>query len=142
VKTVVGNLSRQHRDLMKVATRLMGCLDPQRLVADPHAARRALLELSGTLQVHLAMEDRSFYPKLVQHSDETLRALANRYLETRGNLQEEFTAYRDRWTGAAIADAPDQFIAESQAMLGTLWTRMNEEDRELHPLVIAHDDEG
>jgi hypothetical protein len=138
MQRIIENLSRQHRELLKVATELFGWLDVGKLQRDGAAfAHRALSSLSGILNVHLAMEDRSLYPSLLHHPDPQLRALAERFLGEREQLQQEFAEYRGNWpSSASIAIAPAQFIEETRMVLGTLWRRMKQEDEVLHPQIV------
>ena len=42
-------------------------LEPATLAGDATPVRRSLSALTGILKIHLAMEDRSFYPYLLEH---------------------------------------------------------------------------
>jgi hypothetical protein len=138
MQRIIENLTRQHRELVRTATEMFGWLDAGKLrtrgAADVH---RALSSLSGILKVHLAMEDRSLYPHLVNHRDLELRTLAVRFLDERAALRDRYDAYQHRWPSAiAIERDADRFIDDSREILGMLWTRMKTEDDVLHPQII------
>jgi hemerythrin HHE cation binding domain-containing protein len=138
MQRIIENLGRQHRELVKVATRLFGWLDAGKLQQRGAAeAHQLLSSLSGILNVHLAMEDRSLYPNLLTHSDLRLRTLARRFLDERAPIQSEFERYRTTWASAsAIEAAPAAFVDETRAVLGMLANRMQLEDDVLHPEIV------
>jgi len=138
MQRIIENLTRQHRELVRTATEMFGWLDAGKLrargAADVH---RALSSLSGILKVHLAMEDRSLYPHLVNHRDLQLRTLAVRFLDERAALRQRYDDYQHRWPSAiAIERDAERFIDESRQILGMLWTRMKTEDDVLHPEIV------
>ena len=131
------NLTRQHRELVKIATVIFGWLDVGKLQRGAGEAHRALSSLTGLLNVHLAMEDRSLYPRLLEHDDPQLRALAKRFLDERGQLYDEFERYRRHFSSTAAIEAePAAFVDETRAVLGLLWNRMKLEDDVLHPEIV------
>ena len=138
MQRIIDNLTRQHRELVRTATEMFGWLDATKLrsrgAADAH---RALSSLSGILKVHLAMEDRSLYPNLVNHRDLQLRTLALRFLDERAALRDRYEEYKLRWPSATtIEREPDRFIEESRQILALLWTHMKQEDDVLHPHIV------
>jgi hypothetical protein len=138
MQRIIDNLSRQHRELVRTATEMFGWLDAAKLrERGAGDAFRALSSLSGILKVHLAMEDRSLYPGLVQHKDLQLRTLAQRFLDERCMIQERYDGYRGRWTSAAAIERDaEAFIEETRQVLGMLWNRMKMEDDVFHPEIV------
>jgi hypothetical protein len=139
VKHIVDNLSKQHRHLAKIGSEMFGWLDAGKLrKAGGVEAHRCIATLTGVLRVHLTMEDRSFYPGLLDHKDPELRALAARLLDERRRIERRYEQYRERWaTASAIVAAPEAFIDDSREILGLLWQRMHDEDERFHPEIIA-----
>jgi hypothetical protein len=85
----------------------------------------------------VAMEDRSFYPYLLAHRDEELRKLATQFLAQRDEIQQRYQTFVDRWLElGAIERDPAAFVEETREMLLELGTRMVEEDKEFHPLIL------
>jgi hemerythrin-like domain-containing protein len=138
MQRIIENLTRQHKELVRTATEMFGWLDAAKLrargAADVH---RALSSLSGILKVHLAMEDRSLYPHLVDHRDLQLRTLAQRFLDERAALRQRYEEYQALWPSAvAIGRDANRFIDDTRQVLGMLWTRMKLEDDVLHPEIV------
>ena len=138
MQRIIDNLTRQHRELVRTATEVFGWLEAAKLrTHGATAVHRALSSLSGILKVHLAMEDRSLYPNLVNHHDLQLRTLALRFLDERTALRDRYDAYQHRWPSATTIERdPDAFIEDSRQILGMLWTRMKTEDDILHPEIL------
>jgi hypothetical protein len=138
VQGIIDNLKRQHRELTKVTMEIVPQLEPTGLMRDATQVRRGLHSLTGILKVHLAMEDRSFYPYLLEHRDEELRKIASRFLDERDEIRVRYSAYTEKWlTVGAIERDAATFIEETRAMLMELGTRMLQEDREFHPLILS-----
>lgn len=137
MRRIIDNLTRQHRDLVKTATRIFGWLDEQKLQRGAQSAYDEVSSLSGILKVHLAMEDRSLYPRLLQHPEAQMRALARRFLDERHAIRQRFEDYRALWSSAAaIVGSPAAFVDDTRLMLGMLWSRMKLEDDVFHPEII------
>ena len=138
MQRIIDNLTRQHRELVRTATHMFGWLDAGKLRS--HGATHAyttLSSLSGILNVHLAMEDRSLYPHLVHHRDLQLRTLAQRFLDERAALRQRYDEYRARWPSATVIEGgAEAFIDDTRGILGMLWTRMKTEDDVLHPEIV------
>jgi len=138
MQRIIDNLTQQHRELVRTAKQMFGWLDPGKL-REKGAAEvfRALSTLSGILKVHLAMEDRSLYPNLLQHTDAHIRTLAQRFLDERKAIQQRYDEYRARWSTAhTIERAAEAFIDETRLILGLLYNRMKLEDDVLHPEIV------
>jgi hemerythrin-like domain-containing protein len=142
LRDIIDNLTRQHKELVKVTMLFVQQLQSVGRGSSADAYK-SLHALSGILRVHIAMEDRSFYPFLVAHRDRSLRQLAERFLGEREQIQERFDRYAARWSSiAAIDAAPAQFVDETRAILQVLGMRMMAEDREFHPAIKKHFEGG
>lgn len=137
MQRIIDNLSRQHRELVRTGTEIFGWLDAGKLRGGAAQAYRAVATMSGILSVHLAMEDRSFYPRLIGHADRELSSLARRFLDERGLLEQRFRDYRAAWPSAMVIEgAPAGFVDDTRALLGLMWNRMKMEDDVLHPAIV------
>jgi hypothetical protein len=139
VRDIIDNLTRQHKELVKVTMTFVQQLQSVGSGSASADAYKSLHALSGILRVHVAMEDRSFYPYLIAHRDPSLRQLAERFLSEREQIQDRFDKYAARWTSSAAIDAaPHSFISETREILQVLGMRMMAEDREFHPAIKKH----
>jgi hemerythrin-like domain-containing protein len=115
-------------------------LDPDRIAKDPKEIRDLLSILSGKLSIHLAMEDKSLYPELLDSPHESIRETARKYVDEMGGISGLFNEYLARWPyGATIQDHPAEFIQETRSIFTILYRRIEREDNELFPLIDAID---
>lgn len=129
------NFYDHHSDVLTLAAAVERRLDPAGVAADPAPVAADLVRLFGKFSVHLAVEDKSLYPRLTRDGDPALRGLAARFHDEMGGLTQRFETYRKRWPGPlAIAKDPAGFVAETKAILGQLKNRIAREDAELYPL--------
>lgn len=123
----------QHRELLALAGKLAGMLDPAKLGQDAEPARKCLGEMAGKLNVHLAMEDQVLYPALLKGPAQSAD-LAKRFMEEMGGIKQAFGAYLATWPGAgAIQKDPSGFVTQTQGILGALGKRIEVEEGQLYP---------
>lgn len=127
---------RQHNELLAVAGEISKLLDAEKLAQDAQAARLLIGDLSGKLKVHLAMEDKSLYPKLLEDSDRQVSDTAKRFVDEMGGIAKVFGEYLDHWPNSrAIQLAPGQFVKETNDLFGALASRIKRENSQLYPLL-------
>jgi hypothetical protein len=137
MRSIVSNLKRQHLELTRITMALVPLFEVAPLSCDASEARRLLQSLTGVLRVHISMEDRSFYPSLLQHRDAQLRAMAQDFLARRDQIQTTYFGFLGRWAEPnQIERDAERFIAEAREVLFTLGQRMVQEDLEFHPLIV------
>lgn len=125
----------QHGELLNVVKSIVQLLDADGLRNDAKEVRHLLSVLHGKLSVHLAMEDKSLYPRLLRHHDSEIRATTQRYIDEMGSLAGAFTAYIGRWpTPSAIQSDPESFITETSGVFEALGKRVDQENNELYVL--------
>lgn len=134
--SATSNLRKQHNDLLAIATELSTKLKPETLSENASEARTMLSKLAGKLQVHLSMEDKSLYPALLKHSDESIKKTAESFIAEMGGIGTVLKKYLDKWHSAeAIQSDANGFITETGGIFNALSKRIEKEDRELYPLV-------
>ena len=125
----------RHGGILNVAKSIAQHLDAERLRKDAREVRHLLSVLHGKLSVHLAMEDKSLYPRLLRHHDGDIRALTQRYIDEMGSLAGAFKDYVGHWpTPSAIQADPERFIAETGGVFDALGKRVAQENGELYVL--------
>jgi hypothetical protein len=125
----------QHGEILNVAKSIAQLLDADSLRKDATEIRHLLSVLHGKLSVHLVMEDKSLYPRLLRHHDGEIRSLTQRYMDEMGSLAGAFKAYVGRWpTPSAIQADPEAFIAETGGVFEALGKRVQQENGELYVL--------
>ena len=125
----------QHGELLNVAKSIAQLLDADALRRDATEVRHLLSVLHGKLSVHLAMEDKSLYPRLLRHHDGDIRALTQLYMDEMGSIAGAFKDYVGRWpTPSAIQANPEGFIEETGGVFDAIGKRVQQENSELYEL--------
>jgi hypothetical protein len=125
----------QHAVIAELVRKLEQNLTTAKLQENTSEVWRTLAELSGQIIVHLSGEDRWLYPELRGCGDAHAAAMATKFAEEMGHINEGFKAYATRWLMPnAILDAPEAFIAETRDVARTLHDRMRREHTELYEL--------
>jgi iron-sulfur cluster repair protein YtfE (RIC family) len=127
---------RQHEELGQSVADITALLDAKELAKGADIISGHLSILSGKLTVHLAMEDKGLYPRLVRHMNPDVRGLAQRFMSEMGNIHEVFSGYLTKWRDQVhIEKDPETFVSETRSLLSALTQRIAREDHELYPMV-------
>jgi hemerythrin-like domain-containing protein len=122
----------QHDEIQRAGLELAAVMSHR----DPIAIRKSLSRLSGLIEVHLALEDSTFYPALLKHTDPEIRRIAKAYQESMGKLAGVYTDFRTRWMRAgAIENDQDGFAKEMADVAGALNKRIDLENTTLYSMV-------
>ena len=130
------NFKRQHREIRELISTITPLLDRDLLLIEPTQVRYKLSALLGKLMMHLAMEDRFLYPRLIKSKNRQIQTTANRFSTEMGDLVKVFNDYSKKWlSSSSIRANPDAFIEDSHDTFRALLNRVDLEDLELYPLV-------
>jgi len=95
---------------------------------------RLVVNISSTIKLHLAGEDRMLYPAALRAGDAAVARLAQRYQDDMGPLAAEFEAFVRRWnTAQPLREQAETFRREANTVLRLLWERMQRENTEFYP---------
>lgn len=126
-------LYRQQHGEMR---RLLDEASKNALPLDPESCRSTLARLAGILKIHLAMEDKALYPRMLTHDDAQVRQTAGEYQQSMGQLAPAFESFYERWRlHGAIEQAPQEFSGALRVIQRALRERMDLEDANLYDLV-------
>jgi Hemerythrin HHE cation binding domain len=121
----------QHSDILEVVGDITQNIKVQ---ADAAVLRRMLSNLAGKLNLHLAMEDKALYPRLMEMKDGDAKEVATRFMTEMGGLGGAFAAYNNKWQVSVIRKDPAGFSKESHAVFSALGKRIARENADLYPL--------
>ncbi len=131
-------LRRQHGYLIEAAAELSRRAQFIASPADASEAAVLLAKMAGVVNVHLAAEDKSLYPRMIASPDPVTAETARRFQARMGDLSQTFTAYVARWsTAQPILVDPAGFRKETTSVMGALTRRIEQEDATLYPLADA-----
>lgn len=132
------NLQEQHKRLLEMATEISNMIKNEELSKDANVLTKKLATFSGKIGVHLAIEDKALYPRLLKNSNEDIRRLTQKYIDEMGNIKAKVGNYIQKWRSpVSIQDNPPEFIKESEGIFKALAHRIERENTELYPLVDA-----
>lgn len=126
------NFRRQHQELLVLVGEIAGKLKAE--PGDARGLRNLLSALAGRLTVHLAMEDKVLYPRLVEAKREDSRGIALAFQQEMGGLAQAFADYNQKWQAQAISGDPGGFARETHALFASIGRRIARENSELYPL--------
>ncbi|MCP4498800.1 MAG: hemerythrin domain-containing protein [Deltaproteobacteria bacterium] len=130
------NLRVQHRELKALLGEVDGLLQQESLQQSSREVVEKLTRISGILLVHLSMEDKRLYPKLLDSPENSLRQMASVFIAEMGHIGETFTLYVDKWLhSSAIENNSEGFIGATKSLSAALIERMKREDEVLYPEV-------
>jgi len=133
-----GSMRQQHRDLLQLLREVSPLLDTERVARGCTDIRLRLSAFVRKLNVHLTLEERFVYGRLLHHPDERVVATTVRHHEDMRQLKDRLSHYAHRWTlttDHAIEMAPSSFIEETKILFDEVSKRFHLEDEELYPLV-------
>lgn len=133
-------LRHQHHEIMGIVNDMRrNLLAPQRMLPTVAESLSANLEaLAQRIGSHLSIEDKGLYPKLQVSTLTNASATSKRFAEEMATLRASFRAFRARWPdGAAIHAEPAKFVDECTTIFHDLSRRIEQEEKELYPLVDA-----
>jgi eukaryotic-like serine/threonine-protein kinase len=132
------NFRRQHEELANLGGELLQQLSLPDVAARAAELRRNIARFAGKLNMHASMENEALYPRLLEHTDTSVREKAQDLFDEVKGIYSAFAAYAKKWpTVESIQSDPLGFAKETKRVLKTLWMRMARENEELYPLVDA-----
>lgn len=134
MSSITKRYTEQHQELLEIADQIKESLDIEALAKNAQEIRSLVSQLLGKLTVHLSMEDKVLYPRLLEHGDAKVRKTARRVQAEISDVADAMEGYRARWTSAlAVQEDPRAFVEETSTLLRVLSERIRREDDELFP---------
>lgn len=127
------NFRKQHNELLALVGKIQSQLVSSKSIAENSSVlRNHLTSLLGKVQVHLAMEDNSLYPKLVNGVDVILAKMAEEFQTEMGNLRQVFIEFIQTWTATKINEQPEAFKEQATKVFDLLAQRIERENNQLY----------
>ncbi len=126
---------KQHVELLDLAGKLSGKLVKEEVIKSADEIVGVLSQFASKLNMHLTMEDKALYPKLLSSSNTKVSQTAKEYMTEMGGIKQVVERYISSWSLAKniIAD-PQKFIDESKGIVSALKARIDKENNILYPL--------
>jgi hemerythrin-like domain-containing protein len=133
--SILGNLKRQHKDLVVLSRELIGELDAEKGLSFK-SVLHSLSLFEGKLKIHLSMEDKHLYPRLISHQSEEVRRLTGEYIREMSGIYDKFHSFILRWKGDdPPEDFPGSFASEMKGIVEEIYVRIRKEEDVLFPLL-------
>ena len=133
----IDKFKHQHIDILSAISALRTLVQSG---IESHAAEisQRIVQMSGVIKLHLAVEDRVLYPALAASGDATLARMSQHYKDEMNGIAGAYLGFAGKWnTPRLLAEQPETFRAEANQVLKTLYQRMKKEDREFYPAIEA-----
>lgn len=131
----INNLKRQHQEIGQLINEIESFLT-QDVVPKAFEISLKIGALAGKLSIHLKSEDNCLYPSLLVSEDELLKKIANLFNQEMSYIAQAFLEYKTKYmSSTGIKQNSTQFTAETLSIISHLRIRLNNEDKELFPLV-------
>lgn len=94
-----------------------------------------LARFSAKLNMHLAMEDRALYPRLMASDNKEISKTAQDFLDEMGGIKKVLEAYIFRWSvQREMKENYQDFEKETKGLIAALGQRIERENNILYPL--------
>ncbi len=132
-----------HDHLEKLTSEIYPYLNVKDVLNDSRTIKSLIDDLISALDIHLAVEDKSLYPLLLNHTSQEIENTVKSFIDEMGEIRQTVLLYRKKWTSISkIQEDPNKFIGETSIILEALITRMRRENLELFALLGKEDEES
>ena len=131
----IDKFKHQHTDILHSIATLR---DLTHAGVVPNAAEiaRRIVAMSGTIKLHLAVEDQALYPALQRGGDEALARMGRQYQHEMGPIASAYDAFARRWnTADSVRRDAEGFRSEANVVLRRVFERMQREDHDFYPRI-------
>lgn len=100
---------------------------------------RAIVSMSSTIRLHLAVEDKVLYPAIQNAENATLARMGKQYQDEMTSIAAAYHDFARRWnTASTVSQNPEGFRADANNVLKVLHDRMRRENTDFYPLIEAY----
>ena len=128
-------LRREHASILRRVSILNGLAASRMTREVAEQTCKSIRAIDGLLVEHLRVEDEMLYPTLIAAQDGEIRRTAESWFHDMSGILGAWIAYRDHWTLDNVLANTDRFRAATTGILGALAIRIENENRELYPLL-------
>jgi hypothetical protein len=130
------SLRTQHLEMVGIVGVIQKKLAPTINADTAKSIRADFNKLAGILLIHLAMEDKVMYPKLLKNVDQKVSGLAKKFFAEMEGIKVVFDGYKNKWlVSGAIEAQTANFLKDTDGLFKALGSRISKEDKDLYPIV-------
>ena len=125
----------QNTNILNYATELARLIKSGRVKQHASDAESLINRLTEEFSAHVDEEQAYLLPYLFQHPNERVRATARRSQTHLNEIAPQVRHWSRAWRANRIKNHPDEFYRETQKVFMQLKAQIDEENRQLFPLV-------
>ena len=133
----IDKFKHQHTDILRsIAT--LRALAHAGVEANASAIAQGIVAMSGTIKLHLAVEDQALYPALQRGHNPELARMGQQYQRDMGPIAQAYEAFARRWNRPESVRRDEQgFRDDANQVLRMVHERMQRENRDFYPRIEA-----
>ncbi len=125
----------QNDNILNYATELAQLIKSGRVRQHATDAERLINRLTKEFDAHVNEENTHLLPYLFQHPNERVRATARRSHNRLNEIAPRVKNWSRAWHASRIESQPEEFYRDTQEVFMRLKAQIDEENRQLFPLV-------
>ncbi len=134
--TRIERLYSQHEELVNLVTEMVSIVTKDYIQNHYSKFVRKFLHLLSEIRIHLSLEDKILYPKLLNHENEKIRILAREFSDEMGGIIGDINTFKMDWVHLVKAPSNlDEFIKNINRIFNVLGSRIKRENEDLFPLI-------
>lgn len=132
----IDNLERQHNEIRDLLIKIKKNMNKSGIEQNVDTLVKDMNVLSGKLSIHMSLEDKFLYPKLMNSDNNSLKDLSKKYNDDMGSISAAFKVYKTKFNiKSKILNNADEFLKESLDIIKVLEERISKEDKFLYPKI-------
>ncbi|MNV74250.1 hypothetical protein D3C71_1674550 [compost metagenome] len=131
----IDKFKQQHIDILSgIAT--LRALAHAGVDSNAIAIAKGIVAMSGTIKLHLAVEDQVLYPALQRGGNAELARMGRQYQSEMASIASAYDAFARRWNTADNVRRDAQgFREEANVVLRKVYERMQRENHDFYPRI-------
>ena len=131
----IDKFKHQHIDILSsIAT--LRALTHAGVESNAIAIAKGIVAMSGTIKLHLAVEDQVLYPALQRGDNAELARLGRQYQNEMALIASAYDAFARHWnTADSVRRDPQGFRDQANVVLRKVYERMQREDHDFYPRI-------
>lgn len=134
----IDKFKHQHTDIISCIS-ILRVLVKSGIAANAADISQAIISMSSTIKLHLAVEDKILYPALQNANNASLSRMGAKFQEEMKSIAAAYVNFARKWnTASTVSQNPEEFRAEANTVLKVLYDRMRKEDTDFYPVIEAY----
>ena len=131
----IDKFKHQHTDILRgIAT--LRALAHAGVEGNATAIAQGIVAMSGTIKLHLAVEDQVLYPALQRGGNAELARMGRQYQSEMASIASAYDTFARRWnTADSVRRDAQGFREQSNVVLRKVYERMQREDHDFYPRI-------